>query len=288
MIFPSEQPGGPTLTTEQRGESTQQSLKRVIGRFWGSFEPVDRLFKVIGVAATVVTVIVFLESGRDYDFDIWTEKVQPVYPSDATNDMMLPLSVGDVSAKSVTFIKLDVSNPGKESIGLQSQPWTLTLTGPQETNMVVLGLSRGGSSKTKATVNANPMTNKVSFQIGLLQPHDYLEVNLIILNAADPRYPKLTASTSLLGLQDPIVNSESPVTRAAEKTIWVFVGISCLALLSGVYWDVRHKQGDELKKYFGQLFRPAPIIGLVVIVFALSWFLSYGTAWLVIQSQKFG
>jgi hypothetical protein len=245
---------------------------------------VERIGKVFGVISVLGTVIVYLLAGRDYDIDIWLEKVNHLYPSDDTADIELPLSYeGDV-AKSITFIDLNVSNPGKTPIGVQTEPWTLTLMGPPQANVIVLKVSRGGKSITKWSINPNPNKNAASLQIGLLQPHEYLHIYIMLVNVPKREHLNLIATTSLQGLRDPKINDLSPFDREVYRIIPIFMALFIVVAVLAIFIQ-------EYRTVGRWRYSIAQSIGYLVILIPLmaafySYFFAYAVVWVFTRAQN--
>jgi len=192
------------------------------------------------VVSVAVAILVLIATGRNGDLIAWAS-VMPIYPSEQTKNLPLPLFLAQTPVKSLTFVNMEISNAGKVAIGRQEERWTLRITGPTEATLLLVGkpgeVGKPVPSSERLVVSPadSPATNIVAVQIGSLEPRDFFNVRLIVVNASHPSTPSLDVSTSLAGLPEPILTHESPEIRATDKVWpWLFAVLYGLLMYEAI------------------------------------------------------
>ncbi len=188
----------------------------------------------------IVGILVYLVTGRNGDLVAWLSESTPIYPSEQTNNLTLPLYLSGKPVKSLTFVSMRISNGGKLAIGSQEQRWIFHVTGPREAMLRLIGEPHGSSKRLVLSQANSPAANAVDVQIGSLEPREFFDIHFIVANASDP-YPRLSASTTLQGLPEPIVTDSSPAESAGAKLAPYFWGTLYLLLIVGLIVN-RHRQ----------------------------------------------
>jgi hypothetical protein len=215
----------------------------------------DRVLKVGAILSAIIAALVYFGTGPEYPLVVWIESQGAVYPSENTAELGLPLSFREMPVRSATFVTLGISNVGKTSVGEQTEPWTLRLSGPPEATLVLLDTSVLGKAKTVLAQAESPAQNEIVLHIGLLQPHGGVQARLIVLNANNAP-PELRATSSLLGLpQPPGVTELSPhdlislrLRGQLSLLLWPVFGALLAFELIG---DFRRQRGELRQRRWG-------------------------------------
>jgi hypothetical protein len=194
-------------------------LSQFIGWVW----PWLKRGAIASGLTVIVGILVYLVTGRNGDLVAWISESTPIYPSEQTNNLTLPLHLSGKPVKSLTFVSMRISNCGKLAIGSQEQRWIFHVTGPREAMLMLIGDPRGISKRLVLSQSNNAAANAVDVQVGSLEPREFFDIHFIVANASDP-YPRLSASTTLQGLPEPIVTDSSPAESAGAKLTPYFWG----------------------------------------------------------------
>jgi hypothetical protein len=248
----------------------------------------DRVIKVGAILSAIIAVLVYLGTGPDYALVVWIENQEAVYPSKTTAELSLPLSFRQMPVRSATFVTLNISNVGKASIGQQTEPWTLQVSGPPEATLVVLDLSALVEARTVVSQADSPAQNAIALRIRLLMPHAVIQTRLVVPNADNP--PRLLATSSLVGLpQPPAVTEFSPNKLVALRlTGWLWPAFAAL-LAFELFGDFRRQCAELRQHRWGQAHFLAGRLLLLPFLAAFAAFaIGHGIAWLVAKAIDLG
>ena len=242
---------------------------------------------IASVLSIAVAILVYLVIGRNGDLVAWYQRT-PIYPSQQTKDLSLPLFLSETPVKSLTFVNMQISNSGKATIGRQEEPWTFRVTGPPEAKLVLVGELRRSSNRLVLSPTQSSAANVVAVNIGALEPREFFEVRFIIANASNPSFQ---VGTSLRGLPDPIQTDASPVERAAAKLApWFWAALFALLMYEAIANRHAPEKGPgmlrEVKDWrlrlAGQAVLGILMSGLVAIFFA------FAIGWIAVTLWQWG
>jgi hypothetical protein len=243
-----------------------------------------------GIGA-LVSVLIYIATGRDGDIVVWYSHVAPIYPSWRTKNQALPLSLLSKEVNSLFFINVQVSNAGKkEPIGSQDKQWTFQITGPPEAILSTIGEPIPCSKRLVLSPSYRSEGNRVALQVGLFQPRDFFDLRFIVANAdALPSSLRVDMGNTLEGLPEPIVTTLSPWDRAIKRLfgplfIVYYVGFMAVAITEEYFpnlmpnWMPHNLTGSYLpiwgKALVGLLFAGTPAIllsGLIGLIAVELW-----------------
>ncbi len=231
------------------------------------------------VAAVTVlwTALLSLAAKNELHLVVWIEEDRVVYPSEATRDRSLPLRLDATPARSVRLLAVRVSNYGRTVIGKPEETWELALEAPFSSAIQVLDLDKEPPALV-ASARPGERANGVALEIGALEPKAAIALDVMLVNAADDRYPLLKAKPSLAGLPYEVI-PRSPAERMFESLAWhVIASVFVVLLVLGgpaSYAEARAKHGAGwplAKSLLGRL------AGLVVLAFISGILLAKGVA----------
>ncbi len=241
---------------------------------------------LFGLGVSVGTaILVFLIIGRNGDLVAWTSERTPIYPSEQTKNLPLPLFLSQMPVKSLTFVNIQISNAGKVAIGRQEERWTFRIMGPSEATLMLVGEPQRSSKRLVVSPAENPAGNIVAVQVGSLEPREFFDVRLIVVNASDASTPSLHVSTSLAGLPEPILTDASPEERAGSKLdpwLWavLFAALMCEAIADRNDPEKGPQMFREWKDWRARLVGKA-VLGVFISGF-VSLFLSLTIGWIAV------
>lgn len=238
-----------------------------------------------------VAALVYLATGRNGDLVAWVSQQTAIYPSDQTNNLPLPLTLSQTVVESLTFVKMQVSNAGKASIGTQEGTWTLSITGAAGTTLVSVGDALRSSDRIVVTPAPSPSTNTIVFRVGLLEPREFFETRFIVANAPPGRFLAFQVDTSLKGLPPPILADSAPEKRAARKVVpWIWGALFALLILEAIRDRHHPEKGPGIVRDVSD-WRLRLIVRAVIGIFlsaAASWMIAEGIGWTAIKLWRMG
>ena len=187
------------------------------------------------ISSVIVAVLVYLATGRNGDLIAWPSERTPLYPSEQTKNLSLPLLLSHTPAKTLTFVNMNISNAGKATIGEQKEPWTLYIAGPPEATIVLLGQPYSSSKRLMVSPAQGSAANTITVQVGSFEPREFFDLRFLVANAPQPSDPRFEVTTSLGGLPRPILTDSSPSDRISHKLLgWLWVMFFGLLMFEAV------------------------------------------------------
>ncbi len=214
-----------------KGKVKKLDTSQLIGWAWLLLK-----WAVTGFGVTVVVAfLIYLATGRNGDLVAWFSDVTPIYPSEQTKYLTLPLFLSGEQVESLSFVNIQLSNAGKVGIGFQDKQWTLHITGPPEAIVTTIGDPLPSSKRLVVTSAASSNANRIAVQVGLLEPREFFDLRFIVANASHVSSSSLKVGTSLEGLRKPILTGAPPEVRASSilfPWLWgvFYVGVMALVI----------------------------------------------------------
>jgi hypothetical protein len=146
---------------------------------------------------------------------------------------------------------MEISNAGKVAIGKQEELWTFLITGPKDATLVLIGKPVPSSERLVVSPAENPASNTVAVRVGSLEPHEFFNVRLIVVNASDASTPSFDPSTSLAGLPKPILAHDSPEARATLRVAPWLLTVFFLGLMFSI-WITEGPRVSAINKAAGK------------------------------------
>ena len=257
----------------------------------GGFEVGGRRGLIALGTSVGVAALVYLATGRNGDLVAWVSQQTTIYPSDQTNNLRLPLTLSQTVVESLTFVKMEISNAGKASIGTQEELWTFTVTGPVGATLLSVGEVQRSSDRIVVSPAPSSSPNTIAFRVGSLEPREFFEVRFIVANASPSSYPAFQVDTSLRGLPRPILADSAPEKRAARKVVpWIWAALSGLLILEAIRDRHHPEKGPgilrDINDWRLRLIGRA-VIGILLSV-AASWMIAEGIGWMAVKLWRMG
>jgi hypothetical protein len=235
----------------------------------------------------IAAALTFAATARNGDIVAWLEK----HKGEDAKDFRAPPAFSDVPAESLVFLTAQITNAGKTSIGEQDARWTLTIRGPAGTKLARVGDVKPSSRRMVVVPQDSPSTDKITIQLGCLEPRDFLDVPLALAPAPVDSYPDLKFETSLVGLSDPISKYGSPALAAGAKMLpFLFVFLYALLMYEAIRDRHDPKKGpkflEKVQHWRARLAGKA-VLGLFMAFFVAGCF-ALGFGWVAATLWQIG
>ncbi|HEY0464561.1 MAG TPA: hypothetical protein VGC79_10145 [Polyangiaceae bacterium] len=256
------------------------------------------LLNLAGLVSLGAGVVAFLVSPNYFALSVWVEESHRVYPSRETRDLPLPLSYQDVPAARVWVEEIRIRNSGSQSIGTLDKIWTLSLSDPGATRMVLLNPPSSDPPSTLLKPRVASTPNALEFEVGVLQPGAKADLFVALIYSGEEHFGQMTVQTSLPGLD--VQKSAPKYQHAAKILVPLAIGIF---LLVGVPESLRRRAPTdsdrkqirdhvhrELQELEGRLLARAgyarlaqyllvyavgSLLAATILAFAMGWILAF-------------
>jgi hypothetical protein len=192
-----------------------------------------------------------------------------------------------------TFSVLDISNGGQSAIGEQTEHWTLQITGPKESALVLLDASSIGNTRTVLSPLDSPAKNAIALRIGLMDSRAAIQLRLLVLNTNGRVEQVLDPVSTLKGLPKPLLTTQSSDRRIAVKLLsLVWPGVGIIVVLGALIDYLRQRQKNSQWSWKGQMLYfvreiPSLFIASTLVAGLVALGFGWGLAGLVRLSDLF-
>jgi hypothetical protein len=214
---------------------------------WNVLDIGNKAFAFLSAAgaafAVIATIFSFVLGTPDLMLTVWSREILPVYPSQSTGGLELPLEIGGQAIHNAYIVPMQISNSGKGAIGSANAAWTLSLTSPEGSQLRLIGPP--SSTPSNGLIAGTSVTqNKADLNLRFFQPRATVALRLLVLNAKEP---KVRAALSLTGI--PLDETFlSPEERRRDRLAVPFLFLFLIVFIVAAFFERRSKDRKKEPK----------------------------------------
>jgi hypothetical protein len=261
------------MTDEQASATISPNQKKGL---WNVLDIGNKTFAFLSAAgaafAVIAAIFSFVLGTPDLMLTVWSRETSPVYPSQSTGGLELPLEIGGQAIHTADIVSMQISNSGKGAIGSANATWTLSLTSQEGSQLRVIGPP--SSTPSNGLIAGTSVTqNKADLNLRFFQPRATVALRLLVLNA---KAPKVRAALTLTGI--PLDETFlSPEERRRDRLAVPFLFLFLIVLIVAAFFERRSK--DRKKEPKPSIWAYMVWIPMGSVIFTL--LSASGIAWLL-------
>lgn len=212
---------------------------------------IQLFLSIVAFLGVLWTIIQFFNPLKNVDITVLVQKEIPINWSQVVgSSTSLELVYDGVSINNATIIQINILNTGSVPIGKKGVWEEIILKSDNNARIALLSPPVTLPSNLEFQVNSKLLTNTLDLQVGLFNPGDSIELNLIVVEPQDINHPTLFAETRISNLSKVITirgSIEDRLTDAFSGPVAVFTLLITLLIFIALFKDFR--QGDWGNRY---------------------------------------
>jgi hypothetical protein len=236
---------------------------------------------VLALVAAIWTPLSFLAASGELDLVVWIREQFVIYPTASTQNLPLPFEFEGETTRSAVLMTLNISNRGSRFIGDQKELWQLQIVSEPGSKVAFLGEPQVVPRRTTVFQRTTPYSNTVFLDIGVLEPGNSIELQLLVVNPPNPRLPRITYVPSLSGLPQ-ISETSDPLDERVRERVFPYLFFALLPILIVTRAFELRSSPERFRPFWRAV--GTVLIQIVFLLFATSlfaWILSLGIGWIV-------
>jgi hypothetical protein len=235
---------------------------------------------IVTVLGVLWAIVQFFYPFHNTDMTVWIQKEIPVERPSLVGSAPLELLYEGTPINRATVLQVNVSNTGSTPIGKKGEWEEIILRPDNNARIALLSQPVIHPSNLEFQVHSNSLTDTLTLQVGLFNPRDSIELQLIIIDPQDVSHPIITAETRIPNLSEATTTRKSIEDRlsiALSLPVTIFV-LLLVVIITFVKFRPKSQKIDldVIRDY---------LVRIVAAIGVLSYVLTKLIIWLIMNSQ---
>lgn len=238
---------------------------------------------IVAVLGILWAIVQFLNPLRNTDITVWIQKEIPIDQPSFVGSSPVELVYKGTPINRATVLQINISNTGSMPIGEKGKWEEIMLIPDNNARIAMLSQPVTHPSTLEFRVSSDSLTNALTLMVGLFNPRDYIELQLIVINPQNVNHPTITAPTRIPKLSEGTTTRKSIEDRLESSLYWPVAIFGFLVTL------ITFKQFRLIsKKDFLQGnwdYKRGIIVSILFATWILSYILTQLVIWLIISNH---